>query len=329
MFALGTFAGASGTFVGLVVAERIFALPSLHATWRASRGEDDLPGSASLFALIEHWDANFPRIEELARFAAAELDNITAIEAATIRYLPPILRPGKILHSAANYREHVAEMAAYNVSGGNSDPNARFTGEKSRSAPYLFLKASSALTGPFDDIALPEGEHQIDWEAELAVVIGRRGRGIAAARAMDHVAGFMVANDVTCRDMLWREDRKNFKTDWLASKSHDGFEPIGPLFVPRPYVEDPGNLRITLTLNGVTKQDGSTGDMIFSAEEQIEFASRFMTLEPGDIFVTGTVGGVGQATGEFLAAGDVMETEVHGIGKLRNRIVAAPGGQAE
>ena len=329
MFALGTFAGEDGAFVGLVVGQKIFALPALHATWRASHGGDDLPGAASLLGLLEQWDESFPRIEELARFAAGERENIADVAPATLRYLPPVLRPGKILHSAANYREHVAEMAAYNVSGGNNDPNARFAGEKSRAEPYLFLKASSALTGPYDDIVLPEGEHQIDWEAELAVVIGRRGRRIAAAHAMDHVAGFMVANDVTCRDMLWREDRKNFKTDWLASKSHDGFEPIGPLFVPRPYVENPGNLRITLTLNGVTKQDGRTGDMIFSAEEQIEFASRFMTLEPGDIFVTGTVGGVGQATGEFLAAGDVMETEVHGVGKLRNRIVAAPRGQAE
>lgn len=323
MFALGTFAGANETFVGLVVKERIFALPSLHSNWRSSRTTDDLEGSTSLLGLLEHWDENFPCLEQLASFAASEVGNIPHVDPATVRYLPPVLRPGKILHSAANYREHVTEMAAYNVSGGNVDPNARFTGEKTRARPYLFLKASSSLTGPFDDIVLPEGEHQIDWEAEVAVVIGRRGRGIAAARAMEHVAGFMVANDVTCRDMLWREDRKNFKTDWLSSKSHDGFEPIGPLFVPRPYIANAGNLRITLKVNGVTKQNGSTADMIFSAEEQIEFASRIMTLEPGDIFVTGTVGGVGQATGEFLAAGDVMETEVEGVGKLKNRIVAA------
>ncbi|MDX3911726.1 MAG: fumarylacetoacetate hydrolase family protein [Sphingobium sp.] len=326
MFALGTFADKGQSFVGLVVAEHIFALPHLLELWSRSSAEEDLPGQASLLGLLEHWDENFPRLEALARFAADEVGNISPLEPATLRYLPPVLRPGKILHSAANFREHVEEMAAYNTSNGNGDANTRFAGEKEGARPYLFLKASSTLGGPFDDIVLPAGDHQIDWEAELAVVIGKRGRDIAAAHAMDHVAGFMVANDVTCRDMLWRDDRKNFKTDWLASKSHDGFEPIGPLFVPRAYVTDPGNLRITLTLNGVVKQDGHISDMIFSPEEQIEFASHILTLEPGDIFVTGTVGGVGQATGEFLKAGDVVETEVHGLGRLKNRIVAAPSG---
>lgn len=321
MFALGTFADSGDhIFVGLVTCGQVFDLGTLQRSFPT-----DLGGATSMMGLLDRWDENFPRLELLAQFAAAEQGNLPTLPWDRLRYLPPIPRPGKVLHSAANFREHVAEMAAYNVSAGNVDPAARFTGEKRRAEPYLFLKAASALTGPFDDICLPKGEHQIDWEAELAVVIGRRGREISAARALDHVAGFMAANDVTCRNMLWREDRQNFKTDWLGSKSHDGFEPIGPLFVPRQYVGEAGKLRITLKVNDVTKQDGSTSDMIFSAEEQIEFATRFMTVDPGDIFVTGTVGGVGQATGEFLAAGDIMETEVHGVGRLRNRIVAAPG----
>ncbi|WP_313805194.1 fumarylacetoacetate hydrolase family protein [Sphingobium sp.] len=324
MFALGTFAGNDRIFTGLVVADRIFDLRALQSA--ARKGEGQFLMGATLHDLLDRWEENFPRLEELARFAHAEQGNIGEVAPDGVRYLPPLRKPGKILHSAANYSEHVAEMAAYNTANG-TDPSARFTGEKKGASPYLFLKAASALTGPYDDIRLPEGVHQIDWEAELAVVIGRRGREIKADRAMDHVAGFMVANDVTCRDMLWRDDRKNFRTDWLASKSHDGFEPIGPLFVPREYVGDAGKLRITLKVNGVTKQDGSTAEMIFSAEEQIEFATRFMTVEPGDIFVTGTVGGVGQATGEFLSAGDIMETEVHGVGRLQNRIVAAEEGK--
>jgi 2-keto-4-pentenoate hydratase/2-oxohepta-3-ene-1,7-dioic acid hydratase in catechol pathway len=260
-------------------------------------------------------------LEALARFAAGQLGTLGATDLASLRHLPPISRPGKILHAAANYREHVAEMTAYNVSAGNSDPDARFRGNKDLAEPYLFLKASSAITGPYDDIALPPGEHQVDWEAELAAVIGKRGRNISAASAMDHVAGFMVANDLTCRDLLWRKDRQNFKTDWLSSKSHDGFEPIGPLFVPRQFVPNPNDVRITLKVNGAIKQDGSTAEMIYSAEEQIEFASKLMTLHAGDIFLTGTIGGVGQATGEFLAAGDVIETTIEGIGTLTNRIV--------
>ncbi len=322
-FALGTFARGGETFVGLVVDERIVELSTLERAWRADHRTPRLASAGTLLALIESWDEVWPLLNEMADFARRAGDRLDVIEPASIRYRPPILRPGKVLHSAANFRDHVAEMAAYNAAAGNADPSARFTGVKEAARPYLFLKASSALNGAFDDIVLPEGnDHQIDWEAELAVVIGRRGRSIRATEARQYIAGYMTTNDVTRRDTLWRDDRKNFKTDWLASKSLDGFAPMGPLFVPRAFVADPDHLRITLKVNGVLKQNGSTADMIFSAEEQIEYASRFMTLEPGDIFVTGTVGGVGQATGEFLKAGDILETEVSGVGCLRNRIVA-------
>lgn len=322
MFALGTFAGANGPFVGLVTGTKAFPLAWLETVAQGEAGCTRLTGSGSIEGLLDQWEHNLRRLETLARFAREHVENPGAIEIGSLRHLPPISRPGKILHAAANYREHVAEMTAYNVDAGNVEPAARFKGDKQLAEPYLFLKASSAITGPHDDIALPVGVHQVDWEAELAVVIGKRGRNVTAAAALDYVAGFMVANDLSCRDLLWRKDRQNFKTDWLLSKSHDGFEPIGPLFVPRQFVPAPNDARISLKVNGVVKQHGSTADMIYSAEEQIEFASRFMTLDPGDIFVTGTIGGVGQATGEFLVAGDVIETSIEGIGALTNRIVA-------
>ncbi len=238
-----------------------------------------------------------------------------------LRTLPPVLRPGKMLYAAANYREHVAEMRASKFTGGDFDKSKDAQGDKARLRAYLFLKAPSCLAGAFDDIVLPAGEHRIDWEAELAVVIGRPGRNVPAARALDHVAGFMTTNDVSCRDLTWREDRPTIRSDWLAGKSFDTFAPTGPFFVPREFVPNHASLRVWLAVNGVTKQDGNTGDMIFGTAEQIEYASRMLTLEPGDLFATGTPSGVGQGRGEFLKAGDVVECEVEGLGRQRNRVV--------
>jgi 2,4-diketo-3-deoxy-L-fuconate hydrolase len=226
-----------------------------------------------------------------------------------------------MLYAAANYREHVAEMRASKFTGGDFDKSKDAQGDKARLRAYLFLKAPSCLAGAFDDIVLPAGEHRIDWEAELAVVIGRAGRNIPAARAPDHVAGFMTTNDVSCRDLTWREDRPTIRSDWLAGKSFDTFAPTGPFFVPREFVPNHASLRVWLAVNGVTKQDGNTGDMIFGTAEQIEYASRMLTLEPGDMFATGTPSGVGQGRGEFLKAGDVVECEVEGLGRQRNRVV--------
>ena len=131
----------------------------------------------------------------------------------------------------------------------------------------------------------------------------------------------MTTNDVSCRDMNTRPDRPGLRTDWLGGKSHENFAPMGPRFVPRAFVGDHMKLFIRLTVNGEVRQDGNTAQFIFTPEEQIEYASNILTVEPGDIFVCGTCGGVGMGTGTFLKIGDVMETEVEGLGRMRNRIV--------
>jgi 2-keto-4-pentenoate hydratase/2-oxohepta-3-ene-1,7-dioic acid hydratase in catechol pathway len=169
---------------------------------------------------------------------------------------------------------------------------------------------------------LPAGFDRIDWEAELAVVIGRQGKNIPAAKAMDHVAGYMTTNDISCRSRTFRNDRPNIRSDWMGGKSYDTFAPMGPFFVPRAFVPDPTNLRIWCAVNGVTKQDGNSGDMVFGIEDQIEYGSKMMTLEPGDVFATGTPAGTGQERLEFLKAGDIIETEVEGLGRQRNKVVA-------
>jgi 2-keto-4-pentenoate hydratase/2-oxohepta-3-ene-1,7-dioic acid hydratase in catechol pathway len=162
---------------------------------------------------------------------------------------------------------------------------------------------------------------KIDWEAEIALAIGKPGKRIKSERALDHVAGFMTTNDVSARDLQIRADRPGLRSDWLNGKSHDNFAPMGPFLVPRAFVPDAMNLFIKLTVNGEVKQNGNTAQFIFTPEEQIEYASNILTLDSGDIFSCGTCGGVGQGTNTFLKVGDVMETEIEGLGKMRNRMV--------
>ena len=235
-----------------------------------------------------------------------------------LRALPPVRRPGKILNAAQNFQEHVDEM----IRAGNTPGDGpKFTGDRSTSMPYLFLKASTVLAGANDDIAIPRGMERIDWEAEIACAIWKGGKRIAADRALDHIAGWMTTNDVSCRDLNMRPDRPALKSDWYGGKSHENFAPMGPVMVPKAFVSDHMNLFIRLTLNGEVKQDGNTSQFIYTPEEQIEFASNVSGVDVGDIFVCGTCGGVGMGTGTFLKVGDTMETEVEGLGKMTNRLV--------
>jgi 2-keto-4-pentenoate hydratase/2-oxohepta-3-ene-1,7-dioic acid hydratase in catechol pathway len=238
---------------------------------------------------------------------------------SALKALPPVRRPGKMFYAAQNFQEHVDEMipAGMTPAGG-----PKFTGEKSTSEPYLFLKAPSTLAGAYDDIAIPTGLKKIDWEAEIALAIGKPGKRIKAERALDHVAGFMTTNDVSARDLQIRADRPGLRSDWLNGKSHDNFAPTGPFLVPRAFVPDHKNLFIRLTVNGEIKQNGNTSQFIFTPEEQIEYASNILSLDSGDFFSCGTCGGVGQGTNTFLNVGDVMETEIESLGKMRNRFVA-------
>jgi 2,4-didehydro-3-deoxy-L-rhamnonate hydrolase len=312
-FKLGIFAkGRSGPFAAVVLGDddviSLKALPNAVT----------LSSTDSIDELLEDWDANFATLQELV----AEIEKQGrpgAAKLSSLRALPPVRRPGKMFYAAQNFQEHVDEMlrAGMTPAGG-----PRFTGEKSTSEPYLFLKAPSTLCGATDDIVIPAGLKKIDWEAEIALAIGRPGKRIKAERALDHVAGFMTTNDVSARDLQIRGDRPGLRSDWLNGKSHDNFAPMGPFLVPRAFVPDHKNLFIRLTVNGEIKQSGNTSQFIFTPEEQIEYASNILSLENGDIFSCGTCGGVGQGTNTFLKAGDVMETEIESLGKMRNRYVA-------
>jgi 2,4-didehydro-3-deoxy-L-rhamnonate hydrolase len=329
-FKLGTFASSGRRFTGLVIGDDIFDLAELREVFvqSASARNGRLGDAMSVLGLLQDWDRNFDVLQSLAAFVAAEGIGSGPLKSSarrleTLQVLPPVIRPPKLLYAAANYREHVAGMRRTFRSGlPPIDPAKDYQADKTQSEPYLFFKGSGCLSGPYDDVVLPAGFDRIDWEAELAVVIGRQGKNIPAAKAMDHVAGYMTTNDISCRSHTFRTDRPNIRSDWMGGKSYDSFAPMGPFLVPRAFVPDPMNLRIWCAVNGVTKQDGHSGDMVFSIEDQIEYGSKMMTLEPGDVFATGTPAGTGQERLEFLKAGDIIETEVQGLGRQRNKVVA-------
>ena len=319
-FKLGTFAKRGDPpFVGIVLGYDVIELSAAHAAYRASPHRGTLSETGSILALLENWDANFSVLQEIVAFIEKERPELHTSDPADLRALPPVMRPGKMLYAAQNFQEHVDEMIRAGLTPADSP---KFSGEKSTSRPYLFLKAPSSLAGPYDDIPIPAGMSKIDWEAEIALAIGKKGKRIKAARALDHVAGFMTTNDVSCRDIGIRPDRPALRSDWLGGKSHDNFAPMGPFLVPRAFVPNHKNLSIQLAVNGEVKQNGNTSQFIFTPEEQIEYASNILTLETGDIFSCGTCGGVGMGTNTFLKAGDVMETEIESLGKMRNRMVA-------
>jgi 2-keto-4-pentenoate hydratase/2-oxohepta-3-ene-1,7-dioic acid hydratase in catechol pathway len=204
-----------------------------------------------------------------------------------------------------NYQAHAEESAR--AAGKTVDP------------PTVFTKAVTSITGPFDDIAVDGAvTSQVDWEVELGVVVGRGGANIARSGALDHVFGYVVVNDVSARDIQYGWGGQYFK-----GKSLDGFCPFGPWIVTRDEIADPQALRLTLRVNGQTKQDASTKDMIYPVDAILEWVSKGMTLLAGTVIATGTPDGVGYARTppEFLKSGDVVEAEVEGIGTLRNRVV--------
>jgi 2,4-didehydro-3-deoxy-L-rhamnonate hydrolase len=310
-FKLGTFAkNGGGAFAAIVLDDDVIDL-------KLGRGSA-LSSTETIDGLLENWDANFAALQEIV--ARIEADGRPgAVKLSSLRALPPVRRPGKMFYAAQNFQEHVDEMLR---AGMTPKEGPKFTGEKSTSAPYLFLKAPSTLAGAYDDIAIPTGLKKIDWEAEIACVISKPGKHVKAEHALDHVAGWMTTNDVSARDLQIRGDRPGLRSDWLNGKSHDNFAPTGPFLVPRAFVPDHMNLFIRLTVNGEIKQNGNTSQFIFTPEEQIEYASDILSLQSGDFFSCGTCGGVGQGTNTFLNVGDVMETEIEGLGKMRNKFVA-------
>lgn len=254
--------------------------------------------------LVERWDTFAPTLQSL------ETTKLQGIQDAHL--IAPLTYPRKVLCAGANYYSHASEM-------GTQQPDPE--GE-----PFFFLKPpTTTVVGPQAAITLPEGSSDVDWEAELAVVIGRHGRNVAEEDAPSYVAGYAVANDLSARGLFPRKDAvfPPFGWDWLKHKGFDGFCPLGPGIVPSWQIEDPHELKMRLSVNGEIKQDNSTADMVITIPRLIAAASRIVTLEPGDVILTGTPAGVGMPQQTFLHDGDVVVTEIDGIGRLENRMVKA------
>lgn len=230
-------------------------------------------------------------------------DKHVYIEENNINYAPCVDNPGKIICIGLNYRKHAEE---------SNMPIPEY--------PILFSKFNNSLAGHNEDVVISKYTNQLDYEAELGLVIGKQAKDVSEEDALDHVFGYFVANDLSARDLQFRSGQ------WLLGKTSDGLLPVGPELITKDEVPDPNNLRITCTLNGDTRQDSNTKDMIFNCQEIISYVSKFMTLEPGDMIVTGTPEGVIMGYPEdervWLKPGDDVTISIEGLGSLTNQLVA-------
>jgi len=267
-------------------------------------GSESVP--RDILAVVDSGAQGLDRLRELVSSAAASQGSAVR-RLADLAVLPPLDPPrGNVLAIGRNYQKHAEEGArALNEEVG---------------PPTIFTKAITTISGPYDDIPIDSAVSvNIDWEVELGVVVGQAGRSIKRQDALDHVFGYTVVNDVTARDM-----QRGWGGQWFKGKSLDASCPSGPWVVTADEVPDPTSLQLRLLVNGEVKQDANTRDMIYPVDSLIEWLSMGMTLLPGMLIATGTPEGVGFARTppEYLRPGDIMETEVQGVGTLRNRMVA-------
>jgi 2-keto-4-pentenoate hydratase/2-oxohepta-3-ene-1,7-dioic acid hydratase in catechol pathway len=241
-------------------------------------------------------------LRRLARWASVFASSQPKIDPGAVRFGAPIARPSKIVAVGLNYRDHAKEA--------KMEPPQE---------PVLFSKASSAAAGPYDDLTLPRGSSKVDWEIELGVVMAARGKFIPESRALDLVAGYVVMNDYSERSFQLERGGQ-----WFKGKSADGFAPIGPYLVTPDEVPNVQNLKMTLSVNGKTMQNGSTANMVFGVARIVSYTSHFMSLLPGDVISTGTPAGVGMGRKppRYLKPGDVVEASIEGLGTQRQRVVA-------
>jgi 2-keto-4-pentenoate hydratase/2-oxohepta-3-ene-1,7-dioic acid hydratase in catechol pathway len=304
-YKLATYQSKDGPRAGVVVDDNVFDAAKL--TGKAAY--------ATVAGILDDW-----------RHAERALRNAVG-GAATVRakgqklgktkLLAPVPQPPTIFCAGANYADHAAAMAAKTGTPIPADPHQ--AGLK----PYFFIKAARTLAGPDATVKATHYAKQLDWEIELAAVIGRPAKDVPVEKALDYVAGYIAANDLSARDRGRRpgiDATSFFKMDWIKHKSFDGSCPIGPWMTPASDIDDPQKLALKLWVNGVLKQDSNTDKMLFSLAEQIAQLSINMTLHPGDLVLTGTPSGTGAESDEFLKAGDVVKVWIEGIGEFENKI---------
>lgn len=297
-FKLLTYLEADGPHAGVLAGDRVYRADQV----LAGAG---LADAGTTLGILQEWDRALPLLHALGGGGAPG-----GIKLAEVKLTAPILYPGAFFCAAANYYKHSKEM----------NPARNVTREGKQ--PYFFLKPAIHTTiGPNDPIPVPAVTQQLDWEIELAVVIGRTCHRVSVEDALDYVAGYTIVNDLSARDLSKRDDWQ-FVSDWFGQKVFDSSMPMGPWITPASDIPDPQNVMMNLWLNGELQQHSRTDDMLFSVAEQIEYVSRRITLRPGDVIATGTPGGVGKPRGLFLKPGDMIRVEIEGIGAMENPVVA-------
>lgn len=317
-FALATLSAAGSPdrrFPALVVPEPRAAALDL----RTALDAPDL----TVRTVLERWEELLPLLRSLAEDRSGDWQPL-----AELRVHAPV-EPRQIFQSGANYRTHVVDLAvAHEPADGRpaaqvrEETAAMMDRRAAEDQPYVFIGLPSSLTGPYDEVVLPQWCAKPDWELELAAVIGRPAYRVTPDEALAHVAGYTVANDLTARELVFRRDMPEIGSDWLRAKNAPGFTPLGPWLVPAESVGDPSDLQVTLRLNGEVMQDETTKDMIFDVARLVSYVSQTTRLLPGDVVLTGSPAGNGMHWGRLLRDGDVMEGSVTGLGHQRTRCVA-------
>jgi 2-keto-4-pentenoate hydratase/2-oxohepta-3-ene-1,7-dioic acid hydratase in catechol pathway len=338
-FKLGTFERAGRPFVGIVLDEAVVVdFAAAHAAIRTPASTVTPP--TDMKDLIVRYESGLrARIGEIVQAVRAAGSNRPpyAYQLSAVKVLPPIMYPTTMLNVAVNYREHDLEMAKLRAqvpgmggaTSGAALPNTvsapgiweRASDDK-RWNPYVFMKSPAAIIADGESIRLPPGRTQVDWECELGVVVSRPATRVPVGQAANYIFGYTLQNDVS--DRGGRGDTR-YGSDWVISKNHDTFAPLGPFITPKEFVPDPQKLKIRFHLNGQLMQDADTSFMIHNVYEQIAYTSNIMSLRPGDIIATGTPAGVGSARVPpvYFKPGDRSECTYEGIGTLRNNVVGS------
>jgi 2-keto-4-pentenoate hydratase/2-oxohepta-3-ene-1,7-dioic acid hydratase in catechol pathway len=346
-FKLGTFEAQGREFVGLVLQDkRVLDIAAANAAFESRNASAaKVAAPRDMKELIARYERDLgPRLRDLAAAnASAEPGSASYVYAVSaLKVLPPV-RPAVILNAGANYPAHaqgiIAQGARNAGAGGGAGANAprpaapvssapglweRPPNDKRPDNPYLFLKSPSVVVGANDDVVIPRGREQIDWECEFAVVVGTPAKNVPTADASKHIFGYTIEFDVS--DRGGRNDRKmGGGPDWFVQKNHDTFGPLGPFIVPKEFLPNPMNTRHYFTLNGEMKQDANTSQMEYNLWEMLAYASNVMTLNVGDVLSLGTPSGsniVVQGSPGWLRAGVVGVCVIEGVGEQRHNIVA-------
>lgn len=310
-------------FPALAVGDSAIALSALKPY--AQRLGLPLVATDCMNQLLEHWSVNQATLLEIAsRFDESGLESQLIPQRALKLHSP--VQPGQVFCTIGNYRSQVTQaivdtgrsQRAHNAGEPSDaalfDKAMTFISQREQGVPYVCSKSPTAVMGPHDTLYLPSTSEQVDWEVELAVVIGKPAKDVSIERAFEHVAAFTIANDITIRDRVFRTDPAGFGTDWLQSKNAPGFLPLGPYLVPAHSVISPQSLRLSLSLNGQVMQEEAVEDMIFDIAQQLSYISQHAQLLTGDVICTGSPAGFGSHHQRYLRAGDHLHATIDGFG---------------